>query len=152
MLASLLTILLGLVDLDKTFLDMKIVQIIAFYLHFLYFFFMKLNFYVIKYFFLKPLSFFSYTFIFVCLIIYSFYLHIISYLNFFFNKSLTISFGPLIKVCELYLIFILFTIIISVPAFITFCIVKKPMSLRNKIMVRKEFFYFIKVILLLCAP
>jgi len=150
---NLAIIFLILVDLDQTLIDCKMTQIFVCYVHFLFYFFMNINgflFYFLKKI-VSPLTLISRTLCFFLIGIYFFYKQAFDYLNLLINNSVSIN--PFVSLCELYLVTVIFIFLLSIPSYIVFYIVKKPMAkIKNYWMLQKEFNYFVKIILVLCVP
>lgn len=151
--------LLILVDLDDQYFDSIFVQFFLFYLHFFFFFFLSANSIFFKVFGIvaKSLGFFSITVLIILYFIYNFFKNASEIFGIFFQQFIDInllleSINPFIFFCKLYILYCFLVLIVSIPTFLIFFLVKKPMSLRNKIMIRNEFFLLIKILMLACAP
>ncbi len=73
------------------------------------------------------------------------------YLNLLIKNPVSIN--PFLSICELYLVTVIFIFLLSIPSFVLFYIVKNPMAkIKNYWMLRKEFNYMVKIILVMCVP
>ncbi len=150
---TLIILFLILVNLDQTLIECKLTQICVCYVHFLFYFFMNINGFL-YYFLLKvvsPLTLISRTLCLFLIGIYFCYRQAFDYLNLLIKNPVSIN--PFLSICELYLVTVIFIFLLSIPSFVLFYIVKNPMAkIKNYWMLRKEFNYMVKVILVMCVP